>query len=223
MPESANNRNNFGGIIFDLDGTLAETHELIFASFNHIAEKYLNKRMTNVEIASHFGPTEDVILKNWAKGNYDQARKDYYDYYESRHDEMVTIFPGLKEIIQLIKNKNIPLGIFTGKGYDSTIITLKAIGLHNLFDMIVTGDDVEEHKPSPEGINKFVEKFGLDRNKVLMVGDAHVDVIAAKQAGVKVAAVLWDSLTADKIKNLNPDYIFHAIEEFSNFIKASIS
>ena len=86
-------------IIFDLDGTLAETHELIFASFNHVTEKYLNKRMSNEEIVSYFGPTEDVILKEWMRDNYENARNDYYNFYEANHDDIATNFPGMKEIL----------------------------------------------------------------------------------------------------------------------------
>ena len=112
--------------------------------------------------------------------------------------------------------------MFTGKGRDSSIITLKTLGMLEFFDLIITGDDVEEHKPSPEGINMFVDKFGLDKNRVLMVGDAHVDILAAEAAGVKSVSVLWDSLTAEKVKKLKPDFTFHDVEEFIKFIKENI-
>ena len=213
---------NYDGIIFDVDGTLVQTHDLIFASFKHVAEKYLNKKITNEEIHSLFGPTEDVILKDWAQHRYDDARNDYYGYYESNHGEMASAFPGLPELVHLIKSKGIKLGIYTGKGRESTIITLKAVGMLEDFDLIITGDDVDKPKPSPEGINLFMEKFGLDKSRVLMVGDAHVDILAADAAGVKSASVLWDSLTAEKVKQLKPDYLFDDVVEFIEFIKENI-
>lgn len=212
----------FDGIIFDIDGTLAETHELIFASFNYVAEKYLSKRFTDEEIVSLFGPTEDVILKEWMKEDYEVARKDYFDFYESKHSEMAEIFPGLKEVILYIKKKNIPLGIFTGKGRDSAVITLKAIQLFEHFDMILSGDDVEEHKPSPEGILKFVENYKLNPERVLMVGDTAHDIIASKDAGVKCALVLWDDYSRNKFKNCKTDYLFYTVNEFVDFLKSSI-
>jgi len=209
---------NFDGIIFDIDGTLTATNKLIFASFNHIAEKYLHKKLTNEEILAQFGPTEDVILKKWTEHRYDEARSDYYDFYEANHEELADIFPGLKKVIEQIKSKNIPLGIFTGKGRESSLITLKAFDILNCFDYIVTGDDVDEHKPSPEGINKFVDTYKLNRERVLMVGDAHVDVIAARDAGVKIASVLWDSTYKEKVLALNPDFVFYTVDEFAGFI-----
>lgn len=213
---------NFDGIIFDIDGTLAETHELIFASFNHIAEKYLHKRLSNDEIVTLFGPTEDVILKEWMKEHYDAARVDYYYFYEAQHKEMAEIFPGLHDTIALIKSKNIPLGIFTGKGKDSSLITLKAIGLHKYFDLIITGDDVETHKPSPEGINKFVAGYNLDPQRVLMIGDTIMDVTASRDAGVKCALVLWDEYSRSKYSDVDADFVFKSVDKFSSFIIENI-
>ncbi len=212
----------FDGIIFDVDGTLAATNDLIFASFNYVAEKYLNKKLSNDEIIALFGPTEDVILKEWMNKQYEEARKDYFDFYESQHHLMAEIFPGIKEILQFIKSKKIPLSIYTGRGRNSSYITLKTIGLYHFFDMIVTGDDVVNHKPSPEGINKFIDAFQLDRKKVLMVGDSIYDVEAARTAGVRSCLVLWDRDANEKYSNVEADYTFSSLEEFYNFLKENI-
>lgn len=208
----------FKGYIFDVDGTITSSNDLIFASFNHVTKKYLGRTYSNEEITALFGPTEDVILKEWMKDDYEDARKDYYDFYEKNHDRMAKIFPGIKEILNAIKNKNYPIGIFTGKGRQSTAISLKAIGIYDYFDLIVTGDDVENHKPSPEGIIKCVNHFNLDTESVLMIGDAPADIIAAREAGVKVASVLWDSYAKDKVLNMESDFIFHNTEELKEFI-----
>lgn len=213
----------FDGIIFDVDGTLAETHELIFASFNHVAEKYLNKLLTNEEIVALFGPTEDVILKEWMKDDYESARKDYFEFYESKHSEMAEIFPGLREAVSIIKEHNILLGIFTGKGRGSAEITLKSIGLYDQFDMILSGDDVDEHKPSPDGINRFIKQYNLKPERVLMVGDAIHDVMASESAGVKCALVLWDEYSRNRCKECKTDYRFNKVDEFIAFIKNNLS
>jgi len=213
---------NFEGIIFDIDGTLTSTNELIFAAFKHVTEKYLNKKVTNEEIISLFGPTEDVILKEWMKDDYEDARKDYLTFYEAKHRLMADVYPGIKEALLYIKTKNIPLSIYTGKGRGSTDITLKKIGLYDLFDMIVTGDDIEDHKPSPEGIDLFVDKFNLNREKVLMIGDAPADITAARNAGVKIASVVWDSYAKEKILEMNSDYVFETVDELMEFLKTNL-
>ena len=73
------------------------------------------------------------------------------------------------------------MGIFTGKGRGSSMITLTKLGVDKYFDLIVTGDDVENPKPSPEGILKFVNKFKLKPERVLMIGDSVSDVRSCKR------------------------------------------
>ena len=208
----------FDGFIFDIDGTLVSTNNLIFSSFNHVAKKYLNKLLSDEEIISLFGPTEDEILKDWMKENYHAARKDYFDFYSGNHEAMADLYPGIKEILTSLKNSGKYLSIYTGKGRQSSEITLKKTNVFDLFDMIVTGDDISGRKPSAEGIDIFVEKYKLDRSKILMVGDSPVDIKAAKNAGVKCASVVWDSYAKDEVEKSNYDYIFYSVNEFSKFI-----
>jgi HAD superfamily hydrolase (TIGR01662 family) len=207
----------FDGFIFDIDGTLTSTNQLIFDSFNFIAKKYLDRTFSDEEIISLFGPTEDVILKEWCGDQYEEARKDYYNYYSDHHG-IAGLYEGIKEILKHLKSKGYPIGIFTGKGRTASLITLEKLGVDHYFDLVVTGDDVENHKPSPEGILKFVNQFRLKPERVLMIGDSVSDVIASKQAGVKVASVLWDSYGGEEVKTLNSDYYFHTVEELREFL-----
>lgn len=210
-------KSRFKGIIFDVDGTLTYTNQLIFDSFNHIAEKYLGRRYSDEEIISLFGPTEDVILKEICKVDYELARKDYYGYYKDNHS-IAQLYEGIKTLIIDIRNAYILLSIFTGKGKTSALITLNELGLTDYFDMIISGDDVQNHKPSPEGIHKFLEMFDLDPKDVLMIGDAPSDIIAAKEAGVEIASVVWDSYSEDEVRKLNSNNIFHTVDELRDFI-----
>jgi pyrophosphatase PpaX len=211
----------FDGFIFDIDGTLTSTNQLIFDSFNFIAKKFLNRTFTDDEIIGLFGPTEGQIIEKLFGGNHKTVSEDYYKFYSDNHS-MADIYPGLKEILFELKNNNYPVGIFTGKGRASSMITLTKLGVDKYFDLIVTGDDVENQKPSPEGILKFVNKFKLDPKKVLMIGDSVSDVKAARDAGVKIASVLWDSYGIEEVKRLKSDYYFHSVEELNSFlVKAS--
>jgi len=207
----------FDAFIFDIDGTLTSTNQLIFDSFNFIAKKYLNKSFTDDEIISMFGPPENDILKKLCRENYESSRKDYFAYYSKNHWK-AELYSGIKEILEHLKSKNYPIGIFTGKGRDASLITLKKLGVDHYFDLIVTGDDVENHKPSPEGIIKFVNHFKLEPERVLMIGDSVADIEASKEAGVKIASVLWDSYGKEEVKTLNSDYYFHTVEELRKFL-----
>jgi len=207
----------FEGIIFDIDGTLTSTNELIFASFNHIAKKYLDKTFSDKEITALFGPPEDVIIKQFCGERFEEGKKDYYDFYTENH-HMADLYPGIIDILRNLKQKNILISIYTGKGRESSVITLKKLGIFDYFDLIITGDDVKNHKPSPEGINIFIEKFNLDRNKVLMIGDSTGDIKAAREAGVRIASVVWDSYSKDKVLKSGSDYLFHSVDELKEFL-----
>ena len=212
---------NYDGIIFDVDGTLTSTNELIFESFRYVLKKYLNKTMTDEEIISLFGPTEDVILKEWGGDAYEKMRDDYYSFYSENH-HMADLYPGIKDILSYIKSKNTLLSIYTGKGKEAATITLKKLEIYDFFDLIITGDDVKNHKPSAEGVIKFIDNFNLAPSRVLMIGDSPVDIKAAHSAGIKVVSVVWDSYAKNEVLELKSDFLFHTVDELENFIKANI-
>jgi HAD superfamily hydrolase (TIGR01549 family) len=207
----------FDGIIFDVDGTLTSTNELIYASFRHVTNKYLNKNYTDEEIYSMFGPTEDGILKEICGDDFEGARKDYYDFYTENH-HMADLYPGIIDILKMLKQRDIKLSVYTGKGSTAAAITLKKLGIYDYFDMIVTGDDVKEHKPSPEGVQVFVDRFSLDKERVLIVGDAVADIKAARNSGIKSASVVWDSYAKEKVLAMESDYVFNTVEELKKFL-----
>lgn len=207
----------YKGILFDIDGTLTFTNQLIFNSFNFIAEKFLNKRFSDKEIISMFGPTEDYILEKLFPENFEEVRNTYYDYYKSNH-KIAGLYDGIRELILDLHSLNLVLGIFTGKGRTSSLITLDYFGLTKYFHLIVTGDDVINHKPSAEGILKFVDHFNLKKEEVLMIGDSPSDIKASRDAGVEIATVVWDSYSKDAVVEMNSKNIIKSVDELRKFI-----
>ena len=211
----------YDGIIFDIDGTLTSTNELIFASFNHITKKYLDKSLTNEEVVSLFGPTEDKIIEDWFGENAEKVKRDYYSFYNDNH-AMANLYPGVKELLQFLKEKNILLSIYTGKGREASLLTLKKLEIYDCFDLIITGSDVKDHKPSPEGIEIFLDKYSLDKERVLMVGDAPADIKAARAAGVHVASAVWDSYAREEVLEMESNFVFHTVEEMKTFFEKEV-
>ena len=210
-------------VIFDIDGTLAETNDLIFASFNYVAERYLRKRFAPEEITAMFGPPEEVAIERLVGAErYPIAIADFFDFYKSNFRSMAKLHSGMLDVLRLLKLKGILLAVFTGKGSHSTDITLEELGIRQYFDMIVTGHSVTYHEPSSEGIQKVIKHFGLRRNQVLMVGDAVSDVKAAHEAGILVAAVVWDSYGKDGVMEMKTDFLFHDVKELYAWLKSTL-
>ena len=214
--------NTFSCIVFDIDGTLVSTNELIFASFNHVTKKYLNKTLSPGEIIALFGPPEDVILVEWFGDRAEKVKNDYYEFYTANHKKMTQEIDGIKDILEFIRSKSVPMAVFTGKGRRTSVITLEQIGLLNYFDLLVTGDDVKTHKPSPDGLLKIINHFNVDPGKVILVGDAPSDIKAAKSAGIKSATVLWDCYAVEKVYALKSDYYFSTVNELKEFLSGNI-
>lgn len=207
-------------VIFDMDGTLTQTNQLIFDSFNYIASIYEGKKYSEAEITAMFGPPEQGALQAIVgKEKIAGAMEEYLEFYGTNHDALARLYPGIKDVLVDLKKRGTSVALFTGKGIETTTITLNKFGLTPYFDYVVTGSDVQSYKPSAEGIRKILKHFGLQVDEVLMVGDSVGDVKASHEAGVKVAAVLWDSYSREKVLQMETDYVFHDVKEFSAWLR----
>jgi pyrophosphatase PpaX len=206
-------------IVFDMDGTLTQTNQLIYDSFNYIAEKYAGRTYSVPEITAMFGPPEEgALLAIVGPEQIDEAMKDYLAYYRLHHHQSAQLYPGIEHILSFIKEQGKTVALFTGKGTHTATITLQEFHIEQYFDYVVTGNDVVKHKPSSEGLLKILEHFVLQPEELLMVGDAVSDVIAAHEAGVQIAAVVWDSYGKEKVLQMKTDFVFNDTKQFHDWL-----
>jgi HAD superfamily hydrolase (TIGR01509 family) len=212
-----------GGVLFDIDGTLTRTNELIFATFNFITDKYCGRIYEPREIIALFGPPEEgALIPIVGEERLDAAMDDLCEFYRGHHHAMAALHQGMDEVLAFLKTMGIPIGVFTGKGKRTAMITLEALGIAGYFDMIVSGNDVLRHKPDPEGIRKFIDAFSLAPAQVLMVGDAMGDIAASKAAGATSVAVLWDSYDRERVARAGADVVFHEVSGFLSWLKREV-
>jgi HAD superfamily hydrolase (TIGR01549 family) len=212
-----------GCAIFDIDGTLTRTNELIFASFNHVAMKYSGRTYTPAEIVAMFGPPEEgAVSAMVGEQRLGKAMDDLCAFYQEHHGSMAALHEGIEGALQLLRERNVPMAVFTGKGRRTTTITLGALGINGYFDLIVSGSDVLRYKPHPEGIRRVIEHFGVPAEQVLMVGDAIADITASRSAGVKSVAALWDSYDRERVAAAGGDFVFHDVPSFVNWLREEV-
>jgi len=147
---------------------------------------------------------------------------DLCNFYRDHHHAMAALHEGMDEALSFLKTQGVPLGVFTGKGRRTAMITLESLGIAEHFDMIVSGNDVVRHKPDPEGILKFIDAFGLSPAQVLMVGDALGDIKASRAAGATPVAVLWDSYDSERVARAGADVVFHEVSGFLSWLKMGV-
>jgi len=130
-------------------------------------------------------------------------------------------FAGIKELLELLKNKGVLLAMVTGKGIHSTRISLNQFGLSSYFEVLETGSPEGPNKVN--GIRSVLKQLGTTTNESLYVGDAPSDIKYCKEIGIPIAAAAWAS-TADEsaLRLLHPEYIFSSISDFEAWIKDRI-
>jgi len=210
----------FKAILFDFDGTLADTLPICFYSFQKVFNKYDNRNISNQEIISMFGPSEVGIIKQnlQCKDRINEAIADFYFHYDEEHKHFVGKNIEVNDLISLIHNNGIMTGIVTGKARRSFEISVKHLFSQDLFKVTITGDDVVDPKPHPEGILKAIEILGCSPQETLFVGDSNADIEAGKRAGVKTVGVNWLENSHGSEFLIKPDYEFSRIPDFINHV-----
>jgi HAD superfamily hydrolase (TIGR01509 family) len=213
----------YSSVIFDLDGTLTRTNDLIFSTFNHVADKYAGCTFTPAEITAMFGPPEESAIERIVGSQRNsEAMADFLTYYAGNHATMASLYAGVTDILHFLKSSGVRMAVFTGKGKRTATITLELFGLAEYFDLVVTGTDVREHKPSPEGIWIILNAFKVPASEVLMVGDSASDITSARGAGVDVATVVWDSYAREIVTTMGADHLFCTVGDFFDWIKTAV-
>ncbi len=185
------------GVVFDLDGTLADSLAMTFDAFNHAITSLGGKLHTPQEIMAYFGAGEGAIFARiLGEEKADEAYALSMKYTDD-HLGQVPLFEGIGELLHQLEVAGLPCSIFTGRSWPTTEMILRHHGLENRFETVVCHDHVRESKPSPEGLLLCLERMKLRPEEVLFVGDSHQDIRAGRSAGSPTVAALWD-LLADR-------------------------
>ncbi|QKY69911.1 pyrophosphatase PpaX [Lentibacillus sp. CBA3610] len=197
---------NIHTILFDLDGTLIDTNELIIESFMHTFSHY-GKKLSREQAIEFIGPPLRDSFQQFNSSQVDMMIETYRKHNQEHHDDYVKAFPNVAETLDELKRRDVQLGIVTSKMKGTVDMGLKVTGLADYFETIVTLDDVVHAKPHPESIMKAMNSLEADASSVLMVGDNSHDIEAGHNAGVKTAGVAWSLKGREKLITYKPTYM----------------
>ncbi len=209
-------------VIFDLDGTLANTLPLCIQAFRKSLEPLINRSISDAEIIATFGPSEEGTIMALAPMHYEKAVSDYLHYYEQLHNMCPVPFDGIQEILQTLKDKAVRIAMVTGKGKHSTDISLRYFELTHFFERIETGSPSGGRKA--EAIKIIIDGLADIKNEeVIYVGDAPSDITASRKAGSPVVAAAWaNTAEPEKLQELKPDELFYTVKDFKNWLLEKI-
>lgn len=201
-------------ILFDFDGTLIDTNELIYHSFDYTFKKF-GYSFTKEEILQFNGPP---LRETFSQLNPDLAEemiRTYRIHNAQHHEAYVKLFPNVKETLEVLREKGFELGVVTAKMREGVKQGMEITGIESYFDTIVTIDDVENPKPHPEPVIKALNKLNAEADTAIMIGDNYHDIIAGNKAGTKTAGVSWSLRGKEYLKQFNPTYM---LEDMSDLL-----
>ena len=207
-------------LLFDLDGTLIDTNELIIASFLHTLEHYYPNQYTREDVFEFIGPS---LVETFSKLDIERAEEmiEYYrEHNHLHHDLLVQEYEGVYETIQALKERGYKVGIVTTKMRKAVERGLIKGRLDSFFDVVVTFDDVKKTKPDPEPIELALKLIGSSADETIMVGDNSHDILAGKQAGTKTAGVAWTLKGRDYLEQYGPDYMLENMRDLLSIVES---
>lgn len=203
-------------VLFDLDGTLADTTALILQCFHHATQHHLGEHQPEDAWLSSMGQPLRVQMRSYARSEDEvQALIDtYVEYQKVIHDEWVAGFPGAADVLDSLEARGVRVALVTSKRREIALRTLASCGLSDRFPVMVCGDEVEHPKPHPEPVLKALAALGVEAGPgILFVGDSPFDLRAGQAAGVRTAAALWGPYARADLALERPDFLLGALRE----------
>lgn len=203
-------------ILFDFDGTVANTNELIVESWQYVYKKILGREADEADIKASFGePLAVTMAKVFPDTPVDEAIDLYRGHQKDIYEGLIEPFPGMVELIKRLKADGLKVSITTSRLRNSTLIGLKKFGLLETIDEIITCEDTDKHKPDPKPALISLEKLGVKAEEALMVGDSIFDMQCAHNAGVKAVLVGWaEAVSAEDLHGADkPEFCIERAED----------
>lgn len=206
-------------ILFDLDGTLLDTNELIIQSFQHTYKRHLNKHVDKEYIIKSFGEILKITLDREFGEVSDEAIKTYRGFQVGNFEKLISIHSGVADGVKELHRLGYKLGIVTSRLNESAIRGLKHFGLMDYFESIISADDTEIHKPDPTPALMALAQLGGKVQETMIVGDSSFDILCGKNAGMTSVAVGWSALPNEIIIKCEPDYVVESMEDLVALIE----
>ena len=201
--------------LFDFDGTLIDTTEMIFQSMRHATSSVLGRDdFSREELLANVGQPLPRQMELFDAEKADLLLEAYRTHHEEHHDALIGEFPGVDEALYRLRTAGVRIIVVTSKRRRSVEMALEKFpGLDLVVDLFVTMEDTTEHKPHPEPLLKGLELAGdVPKDKAVYVGDSPFDVQAAKAAGLTSVAVSWGAFSEDTLREAEPDHLVPDID-----------
>lgn len=211
--------NKITTILFDVDGTLLDTKELIFQAFENTFNSLKEPIPTRGEFKNVVGKPLFECYRILSGKTDVAAYCELHHNFQMANMHLSVPFKNSLSTLKRLKKYSFKIAAVTSRKKKSTSLSLKQAGLSQFLDFAVFADEVTNHKPDPESLNKAIEFFNALPEETIMVGDSEADILGGKNAGVKTVGATY-GFHGDKLKEFQPDYFINDIDQILNIVLA---
>lgn len=199
--------NSLTTVLFDLDGTLIDSIELILRSFRHTLSVHDKPALSDAEWLRGVGTPLRAQLAAIAsdEDEIDAMIATYRAWNLEHHDGLVHPYPGAVAAVSSLRGRGIRTGVVTSKLGEAARRGLAVCGFGDSMEVVIGADDVERHKPDPTPVLHALERLAVPPERALFVGDSPHDIHAGRAARVKTAAALWGPFDRADLEPAGPD------------------
>ena len=195
-------------VIFDLDGTLADTLPMCISAFRKAVEPFIHRHLEYEEIERQFGLNEEGMIRNIVGEHWEEALEDFYRHYVDMHDLCPTPFDGICELMSELKQSGTKGALVTGNGSHTCSLTLEHWGMKDVFVCIETGSSNKNRKS--EAITHILQEYHID--EAVYIGDTVSDVLLSRDAGISCLSAVWSSnVNRDELEKINGGNVMDTI------------
>lgn len=209
-------------LLFDFDGTLLDTNELIIQTFLSVLGKYFPGRFEREDIHDFIGPPLNQTFEAIDPELAEELIKEYRQLNVAMHDDLVVEYDGVAETLRLLKARGLKMAIVSTKRCETIRHGLDLMGVSDIFEVMVGFEEVENPKPDPEPLLLALEQLDAKPEEALMIGDNSHDIEGGKNAGVRTAGVAWAAKGEEFLASYNPDYMLQHISDLLELTKEAV-
>lgn len=200
----------FSTLLFDLDGTILDTTELILASFRH-AFATIGATVDDDVVRAYFGrPLTDefrLIRPDLNEQQIQMLVTAYLEHNHREHDRLVAAVPGAVSVLRSLSEGGYRLGVVTSKRQRMALKGLQLVGLLPLFKVVVHADSTARNKPDPEPVQHALRLLDAKAEETLLLGDSPYDIRSAKAAGCFAVGLVYNTFTGEVLKAAGADAV----------------
>lgn len=196
--------------LFDVDGTLIDTAELIYQCFKFSCKKYADYNVSRDEVMINIGLPFRKQLETYIGPVSDEQHEEIFrghmSFQKENYSKYLRVFPDIEGLLRHLQARNKNIGIVTSRKRDTLDLYLQEMGLFGYFTHIISPEDTAEHKPSPAPLIEALSRFKETPENALYIGDSIYDIECGHRAGCDTLFVTWSSVSVNQC-HIPPTYV----------------